>query len=160
METHDFYHDSETPLKGNIQTLWYWYYCSYLLLFLCCVNNIYECLKGSFSYAGLVVFQRTWEHQRKSLGRTVTCHTGWVRSSLIFCCCLHVFSGSLRDSVQLRQLASYLGENGGRHPDLSSTPLKYQRLPAFTYLPQWTNTNDFTNSGNWGVFSWYACTAY
>ncbi|XP_040213170.1 uncharacterized protein KIAA2012 homolog isoform X2 [Rana temporaria] len=56
-------------------------------------------------------------------------------------------TGSLRDSVQLQQLASYLGENGGRHPDLSSTPLKYQRLPAFTFLPQWTNTNDFTNSG-------------
>ncbi|XP_073489393.1 uncharacterized protein KIAA2012 homolog isoform X2 [Aquarana catesbeiana] len=56
-------------------------------------------------------------------------------------------TGSLRDSVQLQQLASYLGENGGRHPDLSSTPLKYQHLPAFTYLPQWTNTNAFTNSG-------------
>ncbi|XP_018409514.1 PREDICTED: uncharacterized protein KIAA2012-like [Nanorana parkeri] len=56
-------------------------------------------------------------------------------------------AGSLRDSVQLQQLTGYSGEYSGRHPDLSSTPLKYQRLPVFTYLPHWTNTNPVTSPG-------------
>ncbi|XP_072275238.1 uncharacterized protein KIAA2012 homolog [Pyxicephalus adspersus] len=56
-------------------------------------------------------------------------------------------SGSLRDSVQLQQPTNYSGENSGRHPDLSSTPLKYHRLPVFSYLPQWTNTDAFTSPG-------------
>ncbi|XP_068101210.1 uncharacterized protein KIAA2012 homolog isoform X2 [Hyperolius riggenbachi] len=56
-------------------------------------------------------------------------------------------AGCLRDSVQLQQLSSCTGETSGRHPDLSSTPLKYQRLPVFTYLPQWTNNDRFHSPG-------------
>ncbi|XP_056391304.1 uncharacterized protein KIAA2012 homolog isoform X2 [Hyla sarda] len=56
-------------------------------------------------------------------------------------------AGSLRDSVQLQQLTAS-GDSGGRHPDLSSTPLKYQRLPAFTSLPYWSNADLFTSPGH------------
>ncbi|KAM4026370.1 uncharacterized protein KIAA2012 homolog [Anomaloglossus baeobatrachus] len=56
-------------------------------------------------------------------------------------------SGTLRDSAQLQQLSS-LGDSGGRHPDLSSTPLKYHRLPVCTFLPYWSNTDVFTNPGH------------
>ncbi|XP_075141514.1 uncharacterized protein KIAA2012 homolog [Leptodactylus fuscus] len=55
-------------------------------------------------------------------------------------------AGSLRDSVQLQQLTSS-GDGNGRHPDLSSTPLKYHRLPVFTSLPYWSNTDAFTSPG-------------
>ncbi|KAM5151854.1 uncharacterized protein KIAA2012 homolog [Mantella aurantiaca] len=56
-------------------------------------------------------------------------------------------AGSLRDSVQLQQLTNSLGGSSGRHTDLSSTPLKYQRLPVYAYLPHWTNTDTFISSG-------------
>ncbi|XP_075036241.1 uncharacterized protein KIAA2012 homolog [Mixophyes fleayi] len=56
-------------------------------------------------------------------------------------------AGSLRDSVQLQQLATCVGDSSGRHPDLSSSPLKYQRLPVFSSLPHWTNTDVFTSTG-------------
>ncbi|XP_073502554.1 uncharacterized protein KIAA2012 homolog isoform X2 [Phyllobates terribilis] len=56
-------------------------------------------------------------------------------------------SGSLRDSAQLQQLIA-VGDSGGRHPDLSSTPLKYNRLPVSTFLPYWSNTDVFTNPGH------------
>ncbi|CAN2389140.1 hypothetical protein PRIEUP_LOCUS17259 [Pristimantis euphronides] len=55
-------------------------------------------------------------------------------------------AGHLRDSVQLQQLVAS-GESNGRHPDLSSTPLKYHRLPVFTSLPYWSNTDVFTSPG-------------
>ncbi|XP_044129816.1 uncharacterized protein KIAA2012 homolog isoform X3 [Bufo gargarizans] len=56
--------------------------------------------------------------------------------------------GSLRDSVQLQKLTASV-DSGGRHPDLSSTPLKYNRLPVFTCLPYWSNTDVFTSPGNY-----------
>ncbi|XP_073407618.1 uncharacterized protein KIAA2012 homolog isoform X2 [Dendrobates tinctorius] len=55
-------------------------------------------------------------------------------------------SGSLRDSAQLQQLTA-VGDSSGRHPDLSSTPLKYHRLPVCTFLPYWSNTDVFANPG-------------
>ncbi|KAM9305610.1 uncharacterized protein KIAA2012 homolog [Gastrophryne carolinensis] len=57
-------------------------------------------------------------------------------------------AGCLRDSVQLQQLTSYSGETSGRHPDLSSTPMKYQRLPVFLHLPQWTSADTYTSPGH------------
>ncbi|XP_077128206.1 uncharacterized protein KIAA2012 homolog isoform X2 [Ranitomeya variabilis] len=56
-------------------------------------------------------------------------------------------SGCLRDSAQLQQLTA-VGDSSGRHPDLSSTPLKYHRLPVCTFLPYWSNTDVFTNPGH------------
>ncbi|XP_069589673.1 uncharacterized protein KIAA2012 homolog isoform X3 [Ranitomeya imitator] len=56
-------------------------------------------------------------------------------------------AGSLRDSAQLQQLTA-VGDSSGRHPDLSSTPLKYHRLPVCTFLPYWSNTDVFTNPGH------------
>ncbi|XP_066431515.1 uncharacterized protein KIAA2012 homolog isoform X2 [Eleutherodactylus coqui] len=56
-------------------------------------------------------------------------------------------AGNLRDSVQLQQLAAS-GDGSGRHPDLSSTPLKYHRLPVFTSLPYLSGTDVFTRQGH------------
>ncbi|KAG8558944.1 hypothetical protein GDO81_017192 [Engystomops pustulosus] len=56
-------------------------------------------------------------------------------------------AGSLRDSVQLQQLTAS-GDSGGRHPDLSSTPLKYHRLPVFTSLPYWSNADVCSTPGH------------
>ncbi|XP_069839395.1 uncharacterized protein KIAA2012 homolog isoform X2 [Dendropsophus ebraccatus] len=56
-------------------------------------------------------------------------------------------AGSFRDSVQLQQLTAS-GDSSGRHPDLSSTPLNYHRLPVFTSLPYWSNADLFTSPGH------------